>query len=338
MGVSRTFNGSVSNYLDTVDRFLFDGASAQCAWIRVASLTGEKVIFGNKHFQAGTSPPGGYRLVITGSSQLSIKWISGGSAWELSKPLIILGGASQDWLQVGLSLFVAVNITSTSPPPSAEFFVGLIPSGVVSLGTSSGGGVILSNSADKVFVGAVNNIGTPEEAFNGKLQRVGRWGGLNLTLAELKAVAVCGATPPFAASNTFFYEMTGASPEPNTGLGGGGATIVGSLPLGPDLCTGGSEAVAIPPGNPSIVSPGLPHFSGGPGGGLQIPTLSFDDGGPAHLDPTTGNARIVQAPDWGSMGIKGSRGGQKGGQLAQRQSGMYRGLDHLAAKLRGKRK
>lgn len=230
MGVSRTWNGSVANYINTVDQHVFAGTFSHIAWIRPAALGLTNTIWGNS-FDAGA----GWR--INSANRLELFW-SNGAVYDFHKvsvPLLAADGASRNWLQAGRSLFVA--ITGQSNPLSANFYAGLTPNEVTFLGNQTHANPIAPNGVQIIALG-VNMFGlTPQFAFTGGLDRLGRWQNVQLSLAELKAVAVCGAVPPQPLTNSFFYEITGASPEPNTAFAGGvDATIVGTLPPGPDLC------------------------------------------------------------------------------------------------------
>jgi len=187
----------------------------------------------------------------------------------------------------------------------------------------------------KVTIGCRNNNGTLQEPLTGILDQLCIFYDQELTLTQIREVAACGVS--FASLARRYYRITGSDPETDLSPFVDPAAIFGTTVVD-GICAGDGEATVVPPGNPPFPPPITRNLSGGPGGGLGIPTLDFGDGGPATLSPMVGQARMVQAPDWGSMGIKGSRGGRKGGMLSQRQSSMYRGLDHLATKLRGRRK
>ena len=232
MGVSRTWNGSEANYLDTQTHGTFYGTSCQSAWIRPASLGLLGTIFGNR-FDAG------YAFQISAADELQISWQESGVIYYSKMPLTIAGGASQDFLQAGVPLFVAANISGAAPSaPTISFYAGQSPSTVQLLGTNSGSGsFIANNGTQQVLIGA-NNFGGIFDAFDGRLQRIGLY-AINLTLDELKSLAVCGSTPPHTsdpAELRFFYEITGASPEPNLVVLGSSALVVGSLPTAGDLC------------------------------------------------------------------------------------------------------
>ena len=254
MGVSRTWNGSTSNYLETIHGTL-NNASTQFAWIRPASLGGNFAIFGNSY-------DAGYGWRISSANKLELFWSNGivSDANKLSVPLLIANAASEDWLQVGVPLFVAISIVATAPTPIANFYAGFNPATVQLIGSNSGGPPIAPNGVQHLILGG-NMYGlTPEMAFAGELDRLGRYGGRNLSLAELQAVAVCEATPP-AFGLQFFYEITGASPELDDGGNHFDAVIHGLLPLGPELC-GGTPPVDDSSSSGGSSGPGEPEDAG----------------------------------------------------------------------------
>jgi hypothetical protein len=234
MGVSRTWNGSALNYLDTLHGTV-GSLTTQCAWIKPAALGTTQTIFGNRY-------DAGYAFQINPSNELQISFQSSGVIYYLTAPLTIAGGASEDFLQVGLALFVACNVTSATSPATADFYAGLTANSVALIGSDSAPAAIVNNGVQHVGIG-INKWGlTPQDAFNGKLQRVGVWHGINLTITDLRDVAVCGATPPY--NNTepipnldFFYEITGSDPEPDSSITVPfDAVVVGTLPVAEDLC------------------------------------------------------------------------------------------------------
>jgi len=228
MGVSRFWNGSTSNYLETVHGTVIN-ASTQIAWISPSTLGGNHAISGNSY-------DAGYGWRISTNNRLELFWSNGPvpDFNKLSVPLLVADGATEDWLQVGVPLFVAISILVTAPTPSANFYAGFTPDTVQLIGSNSGGPPIAPNGVQHLMFGGNMNGLTPEMAFAGYLDRLGRW-GRNLSLAELKAIAVCEAIPP-AFGLQFFYEITGASPELDDGGNHFNAVIHGLLPLGPDLC------------------------------------------------------------------------------------------------------
>ena len=162
MGQSRTWNGNVANYLNTVDQVTNQvGLISQAAWIRPAALGITNTIFGNSY-------DAGYGWRISSSNRLELFW-SNGTTYDfhkLSVPLLVADGASQDFLQVDTPLFVAINITSYLSPTSADFYAGITPNGVTLLGSQGGGASVTTNEVQMVAIG-VNMLGlTPDVAFN----------------------------------------------------------------------------------------------------------------------------------------------------------------------------
>jgi len=228
--------------------------------------------------------------------------------------------------------FAAVN----SVVDNKTYIYSGLTAGTIVLDTTTNGALTFASGTlkPKVVIGCRNNNGTLQEPITAILDQVCIFYDQELTLAQIREVAACGSA--FSSISKRYYRITGDSPETDLSPAGDSAAVIGTSVVD-GICVGDGESV-ISPGNPPLAPPITRNLSGGPGGGLGLPTLDFGDGGPATLSPMTNNARMVQSPDWGSMGIKGSRGGRKGGMLSQRQSGMYRGLDHLATKLRGRRK
>jgi hypothetical protein len=225
---SRTWNGSTSNYLD-VALGTQGGQSAQCAWIQVDSLGTLGTIFGNR-FDAG------YAMQITAADELELSFQESGTIYHLNTPLTIAGGASQDYLEVGTPLFVAVNVTHSvggSPPVTADFYAGQTPETVAFIGSDSAGTFIATNGVQHILIGA-NNFGSVTAVINAKMMRLGRWTA-NLTLAEFQSAAACDNNPPQQGSLAFFFPITGASPEPNF-TGGPSATVIGTLPVTDSIC------------------------------------------------------------------------------------------------------
>jgi len=236
VGVSRIWDGSVSNYIKLTGQGLFNGASCQCAWIEPASIGVLGTILGNR-FDSG------YSMRITAANELELFWsteplVAGNwTDYSLKVPLTTAGGASSNFLVAGRPLFVAINVTFSGAPVIADFYAGFTPGSVQLLGTVSGGHAIAPNGTIACGIG-VNMYGlTPQHAFNGKLARIAVITRA-LTVSELRAFAACGALPPDAdvAITRFFLEITGDSPEPNnygTSIPG---TVVGSLPIADGLC------------------------------------------------------------------------------------------------------
>ena len=236
-GASRVWTGSVANYLASASRGLFPSALGTCvAWITPLSLGANHVIFGNSY-------DAGYGWRISAANRLEVFWSNGPISTDpyfntLSKPLLVADGAALNYLAIGQPVFVAFVINQSSAPPELEFFAGLTPATVVSLGTSSGGMAMVNNGVQRPNIGVNMNGLTPEQAFHGSIQRVGNWhaSGGNLSLAELRELAVCGTTPPHHDQINFFYEITGANPEPDSSLAADNAAVVGALAVGPPIC------------------------------------------------------------------------------------------------------
>lgn len=220
-GSSRIWDGQTANYLQTPLHGTFVGPSCQFAWIKVASLNSKHTIFGNSY-------DAGYGMRISASNRLEMFWSNG-----IISDFNTISAALPD-LAVGVPLFVAVNIISSITPVVAHFYAGLTPSTVALLATVAGGPTIYPNGVVHVALG-VNMYGlTPEYAFDGQMAKVGRY-QINLTLEELQAIAVCGATPT-PLGLFFYYEMTGEDPEPDLGPFGYHAAVIGTLPVTGGLC------------------------------------------------------------------------------------------------------
>jgi len=245
MGVSRTNNGDNTNWIE-VYKGMFTGASTQCAWIMLNSLGTNQAICGNSY-------DSGYGMRISIGSRLEIFWSNGlvSDANTRSVPLLIADGAAEDYLEIGVPLFVAVVVNQSFVPIDFEFYAGRTPATIVLIGTASGGGPSIA-PAGAVHVGLFcNNYGgLIQFPLDGALQRVGRWSGA-MNLSQLRAVAVCDATPPdipVILVLHWFIEMTGASPEPDSSPIPGDTVddgiIHGILPIGPELCGPGVVEVS----------------------------------------------------------------------------------------------
>lgn len=270
-GESRVFSGSTSNYLIISGQGLSGSVSGQCAWISKDELGTLGTIFGNR-FDAG------YAFQINAADELQFSFQESGTIYYMSAPLTIAGGASQDYLQVNVPLFVACNITHSlggSPPVTADFYAGRTPDLVSLIGSDSAGTFVASNGVQSVHIGGNNfGAGAPPsptfDSFKGKLDRVGSW-TRTLTLAEYRAVAVCNAAPS-QTSLSFFLDMTGVSPEPNSKTAGTSATIVGTVPVSFGLCSGTTD------GGPDVGDP-TPAFGYG---------IAHDDPSGAATNPSIG--------------------------------------------------
>jgi len=249
VGLSRVWDGSVSNYIKLTGQGLFNNPSCQCAWIEPASIGVLGTILGNRY-------DSGYSMRITASNELELFWsteplVAGNwTDYSLKVPLTTAGGAPSNFLVAGTPLFVCINITFSGAPVIADFYAGFTPGSVQLVGTRSGGHAIAPNGSVACGIG-INMYGlTPQHAFNGKIARVAVIARA-LTASEIRAFAACGALPPDTnvAVTRFFLEITGASPEPNnygTSIPG---TVVGTLPTDDGLCGNLDDLVTPGMGN-----------------------------------------------------------------------------------------
>jgi hypothetical protein len=103
--------------------------------------------------------------------------------------------------------------------------------------------------------------------------------------------------------------------------------------------TGCDPSSDVPKSNPpEIQKP--PTTSGGPGGGLNVPTQTYDlpgGGGGAAGDVGLPSGRSFQEPDYGQNIKVGKMGSNKGISIEHGGFPRYFGLDHLASKLRAKK-
>jgi len=235
-GSSRIFNGAETNYLGTTNH-VDVGTNANCAWVTVDALGVRGTIFGNRY-------DAGYAFEINEDDELQISYQSSGVIYYMSVPLTIAGGASKDYLEVGVPLFVGCNITSIGPPAAADFYAGQNAADVEFIGSDTAAAVMAPNGVQGIFIGA-NNYGVAENALSGALSRVRRWGGsTNLTLEEFQQAAQCEGATPQDAECQMFFPMTGAEPEPNSGTGVD-ADVIGFVPTGGDLCLDGVPFVGV---------------------------------------------------------------------------------------------
>ena len=240
MGASRQWNGAEANYILISGQGTSGNISCQCAWIQVDALGTLGTIFGNRY-------DAGYAMQINASDELQLSFQQAGVIYYLTSPLTIAAGATENFLQAGVPLFVAINVTHSqagSPPVTADFYAGQTPSTVSLIGSDSAGTFIASNGVQRVHVGG-NNFGAAAppaptfDAFSGYLSNIRCW-NINLSLSELRAEAACDSIPSHNVTGdmhlAFSLAITGADPEPNDVVAGNSGTIVGSLPAGPDLC------------------------------------------------------------------------------------------------------
>lgn len=257
MGVSRVWDGSPYNYFQTPFGSP-NGVTAQVAWVRPSSILASHLTIFGGDFGAG------YGWRISSAGRLELFWNSGANV--LGAPLLISGGAIRDWLQIGKDIFLAINKTSAGgiTPVTADFYAGHYPTDVQFIGTDSNAGPAISTNGVQIVPLGGNNNGIPfsgapiENPMKGAMKRIGRWNGINLTLAELQEVARCGGTVK-TVNIDFFFEMFGVTPELNVNPLGtnSNAEQMGSVLIGPDLCSEypdvnislriGSLAVAPPP-------------------------------------------------------------------------------------------
>ena len=221
-GLSRFWDGTTANYLQTSLHGTFYGAQCIFAWIQVAALGSHMTIFGNCY-------DAGYGWRISNSSHLELFWSRGPFYDQYTLRVPVPG------LTIGVPIFVAINIITTNPgPTTANFYAGLTPATIAFIGTETSAVGTASNGVQHIALG-VNMYGlTPQVPFHGHMAKIGRY-ARNLTLDELKAIAVCGAVPP-VLELSFYYEITGASPEADSGPFAYPATVIGSLPVGGGLC------------------------------------------------------------------------------------------------------
>jgi hypothetical protein len=158
-----------------------------------------------------------------------------------------------------------------------------------------------------IHVGArKQSNGTLDQPFKGIQQQVALFYDQELTVAQLRTIAAGGTA--LASLAKFYYQMTGASPEPDASPNGNNATVIGTPTVVSSLIT--VPTVGLPN---AFITSATPQAIPTGGGGTPISwttPIKNEYGLWVLSDPT---ALIVQAPGvycfTGSIRYDGNTGG-----------------------------
>jgi len=237
--------------------------------------------------------------------------------------------------------FIAVTYDSVAG--EVKFYTGTNPSNIAQfdttkalstpMGTVGGAGTMLG----KVNGATLGSIGF-DKCWQGRMDNWGCWFEVILTLAELKTHATCGGSVR-PSDAIWLCPIIGVDPEPITYSGGSSTMFFTDTTIITGTLTGCDPSSDVPKGsNPTIQKP--PTTSGGPGGGLNVPTQTYDlPGGPGGSAGDVGlpGGRSFEEPDYGQNIKVGKMGSRQGISVEQSGFPRYFDLNHLAAKLRAKK-
>jgi len=328
MGICRTWNGNAANYIQVPISNWTGGISAFSAagWVKITgALPGDYAFCGRFEPESGS---------VTDGFRFALRDFDSGTTNKLELNIIKAGASTGYGQQITIAqnVWTFVAVTYSDPVDGCRFYVGTTPNNIAQVGSSQAAAGLVGNIGD-VRLGQVHHeqsSGAFKYPMNGLMDHWGLWNTAH-TLNALQAFANRCNVAVFQGNANFILTITGDSPEPNasTAFPGNGGVITGSLPVvvestGCDIAGG-----VFAPGNPPI--PPSPRISGGIGGGLNVPTLDYNDGAGDKgimLDPIKNNAREVQAPDFGD-----TKGKIRRKQTGSRIAPMFRGLNDLAARI-----
>lgn len=259
---ARRFPHTISEYLDTHVNLVALPAGNQCtcaAWVKIDSAFGSSghTIFGA---QPAIGTLGFWFFVANplGGGQISL--YRGAIGVLLADSLLITSAGNftdKPW-------FVAATIQTGV---AVKFYAGLTPSTIIEIGTNLSGDAFAPFS-DAPASDYTINIGRNHAAtststpMGGVIDQVALWYGHVLSLDQLKQFANCGGPVELTSIATFYYPITGDSPEPDLSPNGFHATVVGTTVVD-DICLGGSGGAGPPPPPPDPPPPPPPPPGGG---------------------------------------------------------------------------
>lgn len=305
MGIARTFDGVLSNFISGDPLFIATDKCTVAAWIRVSDLSVDRAITG----RFLNADPGGFGFAIRTTGNLFFDTENNAGTFGGNDSSVAVLGALNNWR------FVAVTYDLTAA--QTKFYSGSAASNVAQLGTTQVPTVAIDPSTTaSCDIGRWNAAADANKIpFKGEIDQIGVW-RVVLTLAELQAFADCAGALPQTGEAIFIYRITGASPEPNAStLTATNGTINGTVPVfngitGCDISAGGLSNV-----QPRIVKP--PSMGGISGGPPILTSYGYDPGGSMGGDVGIQTADSFAAPDYGQdvekLTQSGMNYGKRGG-------------------------
>lgn len=228
---SRTWNANAANRINTgikATRGATNSNVSVIAWIKSAASPSSlmNITGGNNGSQSFVFH------VRDAGGNFTLNHDSSGGASADSSIIQVASIAGERW---------CIAMTLTPGANGLKFYAGKSVSGALALiSQHSGGAAFTSNTSNDALIGVENANGSLGNAFKGELDQVAFFTRV-LSLVELKQALSCGVT--HAADALWYYQITGASPEPDSSPSASPGVIVGSLPVAADICDNGALPV-----------------------------------------------------------------------------------------------
>jgi len=329
---SRNFTGN-SQYIVGSVGVASAPATFTCWYQPLSASTGQETCISCRNLSSGRGLRNFGVWSLNGQAKIVVVGVNNNGNFFISRGTIMPIGQWNSTI-IGSGICVFISGVSSDAGATWDFYWKFPEDADLTHPTTTDNGGVACPGGE-LYVGAELSSAGPTIASSclGKLGQIGVW---STPLSPAQLLAWANGQSVLLASAYCAMPIEGVDPETNNGTQGSNVMDVVGDPAFTEISCVPSSTEVVPPGNPPIARP--PSISGGPGGGLQVPTLDFGDGGAQQISPMANNARQLETPNFGGMGIAGPKGGMRAPKLGQRVASMFRNQEHLTAFTKGRKR